>query len=318
MKLQFIIISTLSVLLTSCVHRDPIVMSPNTHSTTGTPDRLILRDGNRVVLEFQANPMLPPGVPEVYRRGGYIAKVFTPSGRLITDDFAVKHVHHHGIWASWTKTVFEGRHPDFWNMGEGKGRVQFASMEFNRPKHVRSRQFYVDMTAKPEKSALEETFDVQIRPSLTGARPAHVFDVILTQKCTTAAPLQLEEYHYGGLGFRGNPSWDGAGNCQFLTSEGITDRLKAHATMARWCHVSGLVNGQRAGVAILCHPANFRAPQPMRVHPDEPFFCYAPPQGGAFNIQPGQSYIARYRFIAFDGEPDRAWIDKQWKDYAGH
>lgn len=279
-------------------------------------DRLVLRDANRTVLEFQARPLLPVGVPEVHRRGGYIAKVATPSGRVVTDDFAPKHVHHHGIWAAWTKTVFEGRQPDFWNMGERKGRVEYLNVDVSTSTRVRSRQRYVDMTVAPEKSALEETFDVQLRPSLVGARPAHVFDVMLTQNCLTKAPLQLPEYHYGGLGFRGHRSWDGAGNCQFLTSEGITDRVKAHATKARWCHISGLVDGKRAGIAILCHPTNFRAPQPIRVHPDEPFFCYAPQQGGAFNIQPGQPYIARYRFIAFDGEPDRAWIEQLWKDYA--
>lgn len=46
-------------------------------------DRLTLRDGNRPVLEFQARATLPAGVPEVYRRGGYIARVMTPGGRWL-------------------------------------------------------------------------------------------------------------------------------------------------------------------------------------------------------------------------------------------
>ena len=279
-------------------------------------DRLVLRDANRPVLEFQARPLLPAGVPELYRRGGYVARIFTPSGRLISDDFAPKHIHHHGLWAAWTKTAFEGRHPDFWNMGEGKGRVQFLDLDVSTATHVRSRQRYVDMTVVPEKAALEETFDVQLRPSIAGARPAHVFDVTLTQNCLTASPLELSEYLYGGLGFRGNRDWDGAANCQFLTSEGISDRVQAHATKSRWCHISGLVDGRRAGIAILCHPGNFRAPQPMRVHPNEPFFCYAPPAGGTFSIQPGKPYSARYRCVTFDGEPDRAWLDQLWQQFA--
>lgn len=278
--------------------------------------RLVFRAGDRTVLEFQAQPLLPAGVPENYRRGGYIARILTPSGRVISDDFPAKHIHHHGIWAAWTKTVFEGRQPDFWNMGEGKGRVQFLSTEVATPTHIRSRQRYVDMTIQPEKSVLEESFDVQLRPSLGGIHPAYVFDVTLTQNALTSSPLELPEYLYGGLGFRGNAAWDGAANCQFLTSEGISDRVQAHATKARWCHISGLVDGQRAGVAILCHPGNFRAPQPMRVHPTEPFFCYAPPAGGAFSIQPGQTYTARYRCVVFDGAPDRSWIDQQWTQYA--
>jgi len=279
-------------------------------------DRLTLRDGNRPVLDFQARATLPAGVPEVYRRGGYIARVMTPGGRVVTDDFPAKHVHHHGIWTAWTKTVFEGRQPDFWNMGDGKGRVEFIGVDATSPTRVRSRSRYVDMTVKPERAALEEFFDVQMRPSLSAPRPANVFDVALTQSCVTSSPLQLSEYHYGGLGFRGRSEWDGAANCQFLTSEGITDRVKAHGTKVRWCHVSGRVDGVRAGIAILCHPSNFRAPQPIRVHPDEPFLCFAPPQGGAFTIQPGKPYQARYRFVAFEGEPNKAWLDQLWNQYA--
>ena len=280
------------------------------------PDRLKLTDGSRTVLEFQARALLPAGVPELYRRGGYIATAMTPSGRVVTDDFSPKHIHHHGIWAAWTKTVFEGRQPDFWNMGDGKGRVEFLGVDQVGPNRVRSRQRYVDMTVTPEKAALEELFEVQVRPSLGGARPANIFDVSLSQNCVTASPLQLPTYLYGGMGFRGAREWDGAGNCQFLTSEGVTDRVKAHGTTARWCYVGGLINGQRAGVAILCHPKNFRAPQPMRIHPEEPFFCYAPPQAGDFVIQPGQPYVAQYRYIVFDGEPDRAWLDQLWQQFA--
>ena len=36
------------------------------------------------------------------------------------------------------------------------------------------------------------------------------------------------------------------------------------------------VDGALAGLAALVHPENFRAPQPVRVHPNEPFVCIAP------------------------------------------
>ncbi|GIT77905.1 MAG: hypothetical protein Ct9H300mP32_2870 [Verrucomicrobiota bacterium] len=39
----------------------------------------------------------------------------------ITDDYPHNHKHHHGIWFPWTNTIFEGRKPDFWNMGNGTG-----------------------------------------------------------------------------------------------------------------------------------------------------------------------------------------------------
>ena len=64
------------------------------------------------------------------------------------------------------------------------------------------------------------------------------------------------------------------------------------------------------------HPSNFRAPQPMRLHPTEPFFCYAPQQGGDMEIKPGDTYISRYRFVVHDGPPDRADLERLWNDYA--
>ena len=51
------------------------------------------------------------------------------AGRVITGDYPPDHIHHHGVWFAWTKTEFEGRHPDFWNMGDGTGTVEFAARE---------------------------------------------------------------------------------------------------------------------------------------------------------------------------------------------
>jgi hypothetical protein len=76
------------------------------------------------------------------------------------------------------------------------------------------------------------------------------------------------------------------------------------------------VNGKQTGVVILDHPQNFRAPQPMRLNPTEPFFCYAPSQLGDFAIEPGKPYVSRYRFVVFDGAPDASEIDRLWNDYA--
>ena len=93
-------------------------------------------------------------------------------------------------------------------------------------------------------------------------------DFTSTQTCATDSPLKLPKYHYGGLGFRGNWAWNGPDAMRLLTSEGETDRKKANETRAKWCWIGGLVDGQTAGVTILGAPTNFRAPQPIRMHPE--------------------------------------------------
>jgi hypothetical protein len=47
-----------------------------------------------------------------------------------------------------------------------------------------------------------------------------------------------------------------------------------------------------------------------------PYFSLVPQQLGEFRIEPGQPYIARFRFIVADGPPDRSRIDAYWNGYA--
>ncbi len=280
--------------------------------------QVVIRSGEEEILRYQAEPgeFPRPDIKEIFRRGGYIQSIHSPGGRLLTDDFPPNHVHHHGVWSPWTKTVFEGRQPDFWNMGEGKGRVDFVAVdevwEKDGKAGFKARHRFVDMTAKPEKVALLETWEV----SVSGGGKRHVIDISISQTCAGESPLKLPEHHYGGLGFRGNRSWDGAGNCRFLTASGKSDLNQVNGSREAWCWVGGEVDGAVCGVVILCHPGNFRAPQPIRAHPTEPFFCYAPQQLGEMAIEPGKDYTARYRVIALDGEPDAAAIKGWAEEYA--
>jgi len=280
--------------------------------------QVVVRCGDRVVLRYQAEPGEFPreGIDPLYRRGGYIQSIHSPGGLLVTDDFPPDHVHHHGVWTPWTRTEFEGRKPDFWNMGQGKGRVEFVELgeitHLDGRARFEARHRFIDMTAKPEKVALEEAWTVTVGES----EGSYLIDLELVQECAGDSPLRLPEHHYGGFGFRGNRAWNGAGNCRFLTASGLTDRVKVNRSREPWCWVGGTVEGQTVGVAILCHPSNFRAPQPIRAHPTEPFFCYAPQQAGEMSIEPGTPYRARYRMVVSDGEPDAEAIAGRAESYA--
>jgi hypothetical protein len=287
------------------------------------------REGSRLnatvgasrIFSYQAEPEFPrANIRASFLRGGYIHPVFSPSGLLVTDDYPTNHLHHHGIWFPWTKTEFEGRTPDFWNMGTGSGRVEFVAIEksWGGPVHggFVARHKFVDLSANPPKVALDETWEVRLYAISNVARPCWVFDLVSTQECASSSVLKLPKYHYGGLGFRGSTEWNVRDAQPFLTSEGIADKLKGNETRGRWCYIGGPVNGKQTGVVILDHPQNFRAPQPMRLNPTEPFFCYAPSQLGDFAIEPGKPYVSRYRFVVFDGAPDASEIDRLWNDYA--
>jgi len=280
-------------------------------------NQVVIRSGQKEILRYQseAGPLPRPEIPEKFKRGGYIQSIHTPSGRLITGDFPASHVHHHGVWSPWTKTEFEGRHPDFWNMGDETGKVEFVALDDVWEKDGKAgftaRHQFVDLTVKPSKIVLAETWNISV--SLSGGNP--VIDFTSTQTCSTGSPLKLPEYHYGGFGFRGNEAWLDKNNCEVLSATGITDRKKLNTSREKWCWVGGKVDGETCGVTLLCHPGNFRFPQPVRMNPDQPFFCYAPQQLGEMEIKPGDKYVSRYRLVVADGKPDAKDAETWWKDY---
>ena len=276
-------------------------------------------NGKQVIGLQTGKKDLPAEIEPVFRRGGYIFPVLSPSGLSVADDYPLNHKHHHGIWAAWTKTEFEGRKPDFWNMGDKTGTVLFEGIKNTESGAVfstlESRNAYYDVSVSPDKKVLDEDWQIKVYNTEGDEKPYYVFDLELRQQLSSASVLKLPEYLYGGIGFRGNGEWNGKDKANFLTSEG-KDRSNGHATTSKWVHISGNISGKLSGISILSHPDNFRSPQPMRIHPTEPFFCYAPSQAGDFEIRPNQGYIARYRFIVYDGAPEAAFINRMWNDYA--
>jgi hypothetical protein len=293
---------------------------------TRRSDGLDFKIGGLRVFSFVTTPSGLPSkdIKPVFLRGGYIHPVFTPSGHLVTDDYPSDHYHHHGIWFAWTKTEFEGAHPDFWNVGDGTGRVEFVSLDgaWSGPVHAgfKSRQRYVALTGAAPKTGLNEQWEVRIynvgqRSKGDKAKRYFLFDIVATQQCASNSPLVLDEYRYGGMGIRGHRNWKDKSKVWFLTSEGKT-REDGNATRGRWFRMSGPVDNEMVGIAVLDHPNNFRSPQPMRLNPDDPFFNYAPSQLGRFEIKPGEKFVLRYRYVVADGATDKTELDRLWNDYA--
>lgn len=299
-------------------------------------DGIAVEKGDRV-LNFTVNgkPMftyqmeagaVPEGVPEIYAHGAYLHPVFTPSGKLVTGNFPPDHRHQRGIFFAWTKTEFEGRHPDFWNMGKGdqpdgklQAEVRFGKLEKSwggeKSGGFVSEHRFIDHGGEAAKDMLLEKWEVTASRIDTGGRAANVIDLVSTQTCAGNSPVSLPKYHYGGLGVRGSAQWDPVDAVTMLTSEGKA-RKEGDATKAKWVHLGGQVDGQPAGIVVLIHPSNFRFPQPLRLNPKNPQICVAPSQDGDWSIEPGKPYVSRYRILAIDGEPDAAWFEKLWQEYA--
>jgi hypothetical protein len=288
-------------------------------SSARGPSDVTLKIGAATVLRFQAQGELPVGVEAVYLRGGYIHPLFSPAGVMVTDDYPPSHVHHHGIWSAWTRSQFNGHAIDFWNMADAQGKVDFEALGevWQGPVHAgfEADLAHIDLLGEGPVTALSERWRVTAYKTHEAAAPYFTFDLDSVQKAATAMPVLLDEYIYGGFGIRGAGEWLDKAKVQFLTSEGF-DRLAGDNTSGRWVYIGGTVAGSPAGYAVLGHPQNFRAPQPLRLHPDEPYASIAPPKAGAFSIEPGTDYVTRFRIISLDGPPDADLLDALWDDYA--
>jgi hypothetical protein len=274
---------------------------------------LTFKVAGKSVLRY--NYAVIPQPDPLFSRSGYLHPVWTPSGSIVTNDSPPNHLHHHGIWSAWTSSEFEGRKSNFWESKEKQGRIECVKVEETVSGPVfagfKARHRFLNLNGPDgPKNALEELWEVRVY----ALADRFVFDLVSTQTCATAAPLLIKEYRYGGIGFRGAGDWEGKSGVDFLTSEG-KHRVDGHGTKAKWCEASGKLGAAEASIAFLCHPSDFRFPQPMRIHPDEPFFNWAVPQGGDFSIEPGKPYVARYRFIVADGKPAREDMDAAWAAY---
>ena len=268
---------------------------------------------------------LPQGRPDltpIFRRGGYLHPVLTPNGRVVTDDYPANHKHHHGIWFAWTRVDFEGRKTDFWNMGDGKGTVEFVDLDrvWGGPVHggFQSRHRQVDLTSGTRRVAMDETWTVRAFDLGDDAR-VRLLDLVVTNTCASDVPVGLPKYRYGGIGVRGHARWNDSSQMGFLNSEGRTDRSKGDnaETLGNWAVMHGpLTDGMPGGIAIMGHPGNARSPQPQRIHPTEPFLCLAPQQAGDLKLSPGRPLVSRYRFVTFDGAPDPLLLKRLWLDYS--
>jgi len=282
----------------------------------------------RILCDYQMEAgEVPEGVDAIFRHGAHLHPIYSPSGRIVTGNHPDDHPWHRGVWMAWTKTEFDGAHPDFWNMGKatvGEGKKQLSAevrfveltKAWSGPEVAgfTSRHRFLDHSTGEERAVLDETWEVAVSSENLDGIPANLIDLVSTQVCAGEKALSLPKYHYGGLGVRGNLAWNALDAVTMLTSEGH-DRVAGDATTAKWVHMGGVVDGVKTGLVVLIHPGNFRFPQPLRLNPKNPQLCVAPSQGGDWVIEPGKPYLSRYRLIAFDGAPDTAWIEARWREY---
>ena len=287
--------------------------------------RVPLRD--KPVLEYvkKENPV-PEGMPEHFRRSGYIHPVYSPKGQEVTGDFPLDHPHQHALFFAWTRAKFDGKKVEFWNQAKQLGTIEHREvLSLKRKKESVSfsvKHAFVVGKGNERTDALHEIWTVTIHQT---PEDYFLFDLKSIQTCATDKPMILEKYHYGGMALRGASEWlkskgesgKNANDFSFLTSEG-KGRIEGNHSRPNWVSMGGKLDGQHASVTVFGHPKNFRAPQHVRLHPNKPYFCFAPMVEGQFSIKPSTQYISQYRYLITSAEANSNAINKHWQKYSQH
>lgn len=332
-------------LLLVCFQNQPVRAQQNRVVLQQTGQYLRVTIDEQPFLTYNiAEVIAPPGMDPILNRSGYIHPFHAPSGRVVSGDFSHDHPHQRGLFGAWVKTRFRGQQVDFWNLHRGLGFVRHAKVESTQQDEngivlVLNLEHVAKHEPGMEVVALHETWTVHVPAEQSSM---YYFDVHVRQTCATEDPLHLPPHLYGGMALRGSNQWvqdtsrrahqqwerevaddpelpppgmDQIG-FEFLTSEGLQRHDGNHAG-ARWVAIHGPVDGQFAGAALLSHPDNFRAPQPVRLHPYMPYFCFTPIAKQEHVIRPDTGYDAKYRYVAFDGPADRAALERLWQQFSG-
>jgi len=166
-------------------------------TTTGID---FLLAGKEVLTYQTAMLTVPEGVKKEFRKSGFIHPLKSPSGEVLTRIQPPDHYHHLGIWGPWTKTRVEGREVDFWNLGDGKGRVDFDHIISQTSKgniaEVVVRQNHTDLLApNGPQVAIEEDLGIRVQSADKGR---YLVDYTTTISTPLSTPVMLEAYRYGG------------------------------------------------------------------------------------------------------------------------
>lgn len=279
------------------------------------------------VLSYRYAPKSPPeGVSELYSRSGYIHPLWSPKGEVITRIQPSDHYHHYGIWNPWTKTNFEGREIDFWNLGDGEGTVRHRAL----PQTIEGDVFggfeaylnHVDLTAPSgEKVALNEKWEIKV----WNADPENNFwliDFVSILNPPTESPLTIKAYRYQGFSLRATEKWNDE-TATLLTSEG-KNKSNGNATRARWTDINGVSQAESgtSGILFMTHPGNQNFPEQLRIWPTganggegNVYFNFNPAQEQDWQLKPGNSYSLKYRMIVYDGKIQPEEAERYWQDF---
>jgi type 1 glutamine amidotransferase len=284
-------------------------------------------DGKSLALVGPAGPLWRFGFDPAFDTA-YFHPLNSVGGRALTADRPPDHIWHHGLWFSW-KFIDK---VNYWEVdaktGRPAGRTSWKNVRVEaRDDH--SARITMDLDYRPagtEIPILTETRTIDV--SAPDAEGVYAIDwrgvftapsaVLLDRTPLPGEPGGQIYGGYAGLSLRLALNLDAR---QPMTSDGPVGEMADERYRGRHTALdySGLLDGQEAGVAILDHPQNPRAPTPWYVirSAEMSFFAPALLCYESLTLQPGRTMVLRYRVLVHSGRWDAARLRKENERFSG-
>ena len=312
----------------------------NKHLLIKLDDKSVLRYNYEVIHKKE-------GISDPTDRAAYIHPVWTPSGKVITEDFSPEHTYQKGIFNAWVKLKFGDLETDFWNLDKEQGRklpdnlgptviegpvisqLNIYNKGVYKGNTLMREVCVVRIYAVPEEEGW--IFEIHIsQMPVNPKKPKRIptetttATVIVDGKVKRITKeekkgdfiMEILQHYYGGMAFRGIEEWRSENVLlDILTSEGKT-RADGNGTEARWVDYTGPLGNDWGGLVMFDHPLNQRYPTTVRIHPKLPYFCYSFVKNGPYTVTMSNPINLLYRFLIHNGRPNKKLNERIANDFA--
>lgn len=286
------------------------------NKSTGRADLL---EGKQIVLSYNYHTVLPPkGLLEKVHansqkyaqpRSNYIHPLYGPDGEILTEDWAVDHPHHRGVYWAWPEVDYQGERGDLHALQDvfarPTGKIETRSGAGFSEIEAENKWMWKDKTA-----IVNEVVTIRTYPAQNNGRFIDLkFSFTAIQDDVSIARRKTELY--GGLNFRLSPVRD----LEIITH---TDPESSTPQMA-WGDSLGIRPGgsKRVGVGIIEKQTNPQYPGQWMEYPNLPWFQPTfPNAGNRYVLKQGKPLVLKYRlWIRHGGKLDHSEYGKQWSNF---
>lgn len=269
---------------------------------------LTVRDGKVDVLTYRFGDQLKEGIDPEQTRSCYIHPLYSPDGKVLTEDFPQDHLHHHGISWTWPIVKTRGQDTQTWHPANLRQYfVRWLKREAKGGGVALSAEIAWKLDGR-EIVAIE-IVTLHIHPAVENGRE---IDLEIRIEAV-GGPLTLQgtpdqNKGYGGFSLRGAPMFKGAA---MTTDQGPLEKDSTNVPF-RWADIST----KELGVAIFVSPEHIGFPTTWLIRNSYAGFLNASWPGlKPATIHPGKPITLRYRLYIHHGDVTAGHVSRAYESY---